>query len=62
MLPQMENSCIDKMIYLTNRAPNINEYMVLHFYKLTYEFGYYAFVPLNLIISEKAFKINFLDH
>lgn len=54
--------CIDKMIYLTNRAPNINENMVLHFYKLIYEFGYYALVTLNLIISEKAFKINFLDH
>ena len=50
------------MIYLTNRTPHINEYMVLHFYKLIYEFGFYAFVPLNSIISEKAFKINFLDH
>ena len=36
--------------------------MVLHFYKLICEFGFYAFVPLNSIISEKAFKINFLDH
>lgn len=53
--PKMWKICIDKMIYLTNRAPNINENMVLHFYKLIYEFGYYALVTLNLIISEKAF-------
>lgn len=49
-LPQLECSCVNRwVLYLTSMLPNVNDipFPIL----ISYEFGYCAFVPLNLIIA-----------